>query len=122
MSHVVSIETRVRDIGALRAACRRLGVTEPVLETVQLFSGKATGYCVRLAGWRYPVACDVENGQLKFDNFQGRWGEQAQLDKLLQAYACEMTKIEARRKGHTCTEQHLADGSIKLTINAGGAA
>ena len=56
MSHVVSIETRVRDIGALRAACRRLGVTEPVLETVQLFSGKETGYCVRLPEWRYPVA------------------------------------------------------------------
>jgi len=122
MSHVCTIETRVRDIGALRAACRRLGVTEPVLETVELFSAKATGYCVRLPGWRYAVVTDLANGQLQFDNFQGRWGEQAELDKLLQAYACEATKLEARRKGHTWTEQHLADGSIKLTLAVGGAA
>ena len=50
------------------------------------------------------------------------WGEQAQLDRFLQAYTVERAKLESRRKGHTCTEQQLADGSIKLTINVGGAA
>jgi hypothetical protein len=39
----------------------------------------------------------------------------------LQAYAVEKTKIEARRKGHAVTEQQLADGSIKLTVQVGGA-
>ena len=35
----------------------------------------------------------------------------------------EKAKIEARKKGHTVSEQTLADGSIKLTIQvAGGAA
>jgi hypothetical protein len=33
-----------------------------------------------------------------------------------------VVEIEARRQGHTVTEQSLADGSIKLTINIGGAA
>jgi hypothetical protein len=37
-------------------------------------------------------------------------------------YAVEKAKIEARRRGNTCTEQQLADGSVKLTINVGGAA
>ena len=51
------------------------------------------------------------------------WGQQQELDRFLQAYACEKTKIEARKKGHTVSEQMLADGSIKLTIQvAGGAA
>ena len=50
------------------------------------------------------------------------WGAQQHLDAFLQAYAVERAKIEARRKGHTCTEQQLADGSVKLTINVGGAA
>ncbi len=50
------------------------------------------------------------------------WGEQQYLDSFLQSYAVERAKIEARRKGHTCTEQHLADGSVKLTLNIGGAA
>ena len=51
------------------------------------------------------------------------WGQQQQLDKFLQAYAVEMARIQARKRGHSVTEQQLADGSIKLTIQvAGGAA
>lgn len=51
------------------------------------------------------------------------WGEQQQLDRFLQAYAVEKARIEARKQGHTVTEQPLADGSIKVTIHvAGGAA
>ena len=51
------------------------------------------------------------------------WGEQKELDRFLQAYAVERAKIEARRRGHTITEQSLSDGSIKLSIQvAGGAA
>ena len=66
---------------------------------------------------------DVATGGVKFDNFNGRWGQQQELDRFLQAYACEKAKIEARKKGHTVSEQTLADGSIKLTIQvAGGAA
>jgi hypothetical protein len=59
---------------------------------------------------------------LKYDNYNGRWGEQQYLDSFLQSYAVERAKIEARRKGHTVTEAPLADGSVKLTINVGGAA
>ena len=66
---------------------------------------------------------DVASGGVKFDNFGERWGKQQELEKFLQAYACERAKIEARKKGHTVSEQTLADGSIKLTIQvAGGAA
>ena len=38
----------------------------------------------------------------------------------MQAYAVEKARIEAHRKGHTLTEQPLADGSIKLTIEVAG--
>jgi len=34
----------------------------------------------------------------------------------LQAYSVEKARLEARRAGHAVTEQALADGSIKLTI------
>jgi hypothetical protein len=90
---------------------------------VQLFSGIADGLAVELPGWHYPVVCDLATATLKYDNYGGAWGEQAQLNDFLQAYACEKAKIEARRAGHSVTEQPLADGSIKLTIQmAGGAA
>ena len=119
MSHVVTIETEIRDACALRSACRRLGLTEPVLETVRLFSNEATGHCVRLPDWRYPVVCKLDCGRVEFDNFEGRWGEPRELDRLMQAYAIERAKLEARRRGHAVIEQPLADGSVKLTIHVG---
>jgi uncharacterized protein YfaS (alpha-2-macroglobulin family) len=50
------------------------------------------------------------------------WGDQAKLDQFLQAYATEKAKIEARKRGHSVSEQALADGSIKLTIQVSGGA
>ena len=123
MSHIVQIKTQVRDAVAVRSACRRLGLADPVQGTAQLFASEATGLAVQLPGWKYPIACQLDTGQVQFDNFNGNWGEQKELDRLLQAYAVEKTKIEARRKGYAVSEQQLQDGSIKLTIQvAGGAA
>ena len=121
MSHVVSISTRVHDPIAVVAACRRLSLPEPVQGTAKLFSGNATGLLVQLPGWQYPAVFDTLTGQAHFDNFGGHWGEQAQFDRFLQAYAVEKTRLEAKRKGHAITEQQLADGSIRLQILEGGA-
>ncbi|WP_254508974.1 DUF1257 domain-containing protein [Anatilimnocola floriformis] len=123
MSHIVQIQTQVRDAAAVTAACRRLGLAPPIHKVAKLFTSTAEGLTVQLPGWQYPVVCDLTSGQLKFDNFNERWGKQQELDRFLQAYACELAKIEARKKGHMVSEQTLADGSIKLTIQvAGGAA
>ena len=78
---------------------------------------------MQLPNWRYPIVADLNSGQLQYDNFQGRWGNQSCLDRFLQAYAVELARAAARKKGHVCTEHTLADGSIKLIIQiAGGAA
>ena len=123
MSHIVQIETQLRDAAAVRAACHRLSLPAPVQGTVRLYSSEATGLAIHLPGWQYPVVADLATGQLKFDNFQGRWGDPKHLDRFLQAYAVEKCRLEARKKGHTITEQQQVDGSIKLTIQvAGGAA
>ena len=123
MSHIVTIQTQVRDAAAVAAACQRIGLPAPREGTTQLFSGEATGLIVELPGWRYPVVCELSTGTLNFDDFGGQWGERRVLDQFLQRYACERAKLEARRKGHTVTERTLVDGSIRLTIElAGGVA
>ena len=120
MSHIVSIQTEVRDPAAIRSACDRLKLPEPVFGKVKLFSSSATGWAVQLPEWRYPVVADINTGKLAYDNYNGRWGEQKQLDRFLQGYAVEKAKIEARKKGHSIIEQPLEDGSIKLTVSVGG--
>ena len=121
MSHIVSIQTEVRDPVAIWSACDRLRLPEPVFGQTKLFSSMATGWAVRLPEWRFPVVCDTTTGDLRYDNYGGHWGKHIHLDHFLQAYAVEKAKIEARKKGHTVTEQSLEDGSVKLTINVGGA-
>ena len=122
MSHIVTIETQVRDAEAVCLTCRRLSLPAPVFGKTKLFSGSKTGWAVQLPEWRYPIVCDVATGRTDFDNFDGRWGEQCELDRFVQGYAVEKAKIEARKKGHSVTEQHLEDGSIKVVVQVGGAA
>lgn len=121
MSHIVTIKAEVRDKAAIQAACHRLQLQQPEEGTFKLFSGEATGIAVHLPDWRYPLICNTASGDLRYDNFNGSWGNQIQLDLFLQSYAVERAKIEVRRRGYSVTEQALADGSIKLTINVGGA-
>ena len=122
MSHVVTIKSEVRDAAAVRAACQRLRLPQPVQGTHRLFTSQATGLAVQLPKWRYPAVCDLGTGHVAYDNFKGHWGHQRQLDAFLQAYAVERAKAEARRKGHQVTEAKLPDGSIKLTVQVNGGA
>lgn len=122
MSHTVTIRTEVRDTAGVAAACRRLGLPPPVHRKVELFSSHAEGLAIELPDWHYPVVCQSETGRLLFDNFGGAWGDQKELDRFLQAYAVETARLEARKKGYMVTEQSLADGSIKVTIQVSGGA
>ena len=120
MSHLVTIRTEVRDPAAVAAACARLNLAAPVTRTVRLFNAEVTGLTVALPDWRYPVVCRTETGELQYDNFEGRWGDLAQLDRFRQAYAVEKVKLEARKQGRTTLEQPLADGSIRVQIAVAG--
>ncbi len=119
MSHVVMLQTKVHDPVAVAAACQRLNLAPPLHGTAQLYSGEAEGLLVQLPGWQYPVVIDTLSGVVRYDNYQGYWGEQQHLDRFLQLYAVERAKLEARKKGYTVSEQSLQDGSIKLKMIEG---
>ena len=118
MSHTVSIRTQIRDPIAVAAACERLALPAPVVGTAKLFSSQASGLIVHLPRWRYPLVIDTATSEIAFDNFGGRWGEQRDLDRFMQTYSVEKTKLEARKAGHTVSEQALGDGRIKVRIVA----
>ncbi len=122
MSHVVQIKTEIRDINAVRHACIRLQLEPPVQGTFELYNSTESGYGVNLRDWKYPVVCKLETGAIRYDNFNGRWGDPQRLDEFQQLYAVEKSKLEARRQGLTTSEQALEDGSIKVTIHSGAGA
>ncbi len=122
MSHIVTVKTEVRDHAAVAAACRRLALPEPVQGTAHLYSGNVSGLVVHLPDWHYPVVIDTATGTIRYDNFEGVWGDEKHLHRFLQAYVVERSRIEARKKSYVSTEQSLADGSIMVEIEVGGSA
>ena len=74
MSHIVTIKTEVRDAEAVKAACKRLGLDEPVQGTARLFEGEATGLLVKLPGWLYPAVVDTDTGQVQLRQLRGSVG------------------------------------------------
>jgi hypothetical protein len=116
MSHIVQIQTKLHDPSAITAACRRLGLSEPMHGSARLFSSEATGVVVRLPGWQYPVVIDTLTGVVRYDNFNGHWGDQQHLDRFVQRYTVEKAKLEAHKRGHIVSEQALSDGSIRVQI------
>ena len=122
MSHFTTIETQIRDIPALQAACRELGLT--LLESTMArgySSNNIKGdYVIRLKG-PYDVALTrQQDGSygLTTDWWAGHVERElgAGYGKLLQLYGVHKAQAEARRKGYTTRRQSLSDGSIKLTI------
>ena len=79
MSHIVEIKTEVRDEAAVQSACSRLHLPRATRGTFELYSSTETGLGVELPHWKYPVVATSDEsgqltGQLRFDNYNGRWG------------------------------------------------
>ncbi|MFH5806300.1 DUF1257 domain-containing protein [Alienimonas sp. DA493] len=122
MSHIVTVAAKATDPAALAAACDRLKLPPPQTETVTFFDRSVqTGLAVRPPGFVYPIVCDTETGDLYHDTYEGRWGDESFVGRLLQAYAVEKTKLQAQARGHRIAETALPDGSVKLTVTAGAA-
>lgn len=119
MSHIVQIKTEVKDAASVEAACRRLGLAQPKSGTFKVYAVERTGLGITLPGWSYPVVCNTETGAVDFDNYNGHWGKQEELDKFLQAYAVEKAIFEAQKGGYSVYEEKLDDGSIRLSLTGG---
>jgi hypothetical protein len=116
MSHIVAIRTQVKDPVAVASACRRLQLPEPEFGTARLYNSEARGIVITLPNWQYPIVCDTATGELHYDNFKGRWGDESHLHHFLQAYAVEKATLEARRQGHSVHESLQEDGTIRLRL------
>lgn len=118
MSHIATIKTEVKSLRALKSACRRLGLDQPKFGEHRLFAGQtATGYSVSLPDWRYPAVFDLKQKKAHFDNYNGSWGDEKELDKLKQAYAVCAAKEKAIQQGYTVQEHVQKDGSIQLVCS-----
>jgi len=123
MSHTTTIDLQFKHEAAILAAARELNLPVPVRGTASLYQAKdknLSGLIVRLPGWKYPVIIDTATGTgtAKYDNFNGVWGKQEELNKFKQLYGVHAAQNLLRQQGKTFTRKTLTNGSIQLTINA----
>lgn len=146
MSHVVSIKTELRDLEAVKAACKELGLTfHEGQKTIRWYGRWMNDYdgedaafklgikpeqygncdhAIELPGCRYDIGLlrnPATGGyKLYFDYFGEGQKIQAALgdngQKLLQYYAANKATAEARKKGYTVQRQTARNGTLKLTI------
>lgn len=149
MSHVVTIDIEIRDLDALDAAAKSLGLELVRGQTTYRWYGRHVGdyplpdglshedlgrceHVLRIPGNAEAYEIGVvrrRDGRpgytLLWDFWQGGYGLQekvgANADRLKQAYALETAKRAAWRAGHRIVgEIRKADGTVVLRIAPGG--
>jgi hypothetical protein len=122
MSHFTTIETQIKDIEALRAACQEMGISLlPDSEARGYSQNKIKGdYVLRLKG-PYDVALNHQPGG-SFGLTADLWAGHVEREvgknygRLLQLYGVHKAMSEARRKGLLVKRSQRNDGAIKLVI------
>ena len=84
MSHIVTIQVEVKDFDAIKSACRRLELKEPAYGRTEIFQTEVEGVLVQLPDWIYPVVCVLETGEVKYDTYNGNWGDEKHLHRFVQ--------------------------------------
>jgi hypothetical protein len=122
MSHTVTVAIEFRDPEALGRAVVALGGTVLGKGRHRLFAGAAEdGFGFRLSNWNYPLVLTA-SGHLKYDDYNGTWGNVADLKQLEAEYAIQKTILTCesllwqyqRENDGTVTVFHPDGGTLKV--------
>lgn len=123
MSHIVTCRAKLQNREHLVAAIEALQAEGNQLQLLgdgshEVYMKKVDGTAIQLAGWRYPVVVDVNTGEVTYDNYRGRWGDEEQLDLLFQQFAIEGARATARQQGLTFQEfRDEQTGEVEVTMS-----
>jgi hypothetical protein len=123
-SHTVKVRVEFSNAAALAAAVAALGGEFIGCGEFELFERerggnrqKIAGLGFRLPGWNYPLIAQP-GGDLAFDNFEGYWGNIADLDRLRAEYAAAAAVQAAAALGWAA--ERLPAGGVRVFHPAGG--
>lgn len=126
MSHTAKVVMQFKNPRMLAKAAKALGCPCEVGEfTEGFYEGRATGgkshgnVKIQLPNWNYPVLIDTKTGDVSYDNYNGQWGDIAELNKLSQEYGLQIAEDEAQEfvlKGWSISRQKQPNGDIQLII------
>jgi hypothetical protein len=132
MSHWTTIKTQVRDVDALRAACRELKLELKGKGLARGYAGNNQEFdlVIPMPDCPYDIGLKRETGggySLHTDWYvpYNRQGKNvvdyvgAEFKRLVQLYGVHKATIEARKKGLQVQRMSGANGAIRLSISGG---
>jgi hypothetical protein len=124
-SHTRRVSVEYRDRDAFGRCAIALGGTVLGEGDHRLYETHETGYGVTLPDWHYPIVLRSDRS-LAYDDYNGSWGNVADLAKLKDRYAIEAARSAAEAQGWYC-ENDAANNLViyhpeggTLTVNAKG--
>lgn len=116
MSHTTTVNLEVKDVDALLQACADLGYFVKRDARVRLYDGTVVEDCISVQPprWVYPIA--IKDGAVRYDNYNGAWGDEGDVRRLKQRYARNAVVNAARRTGRRVVEEKAEDGRIRLRV------
>lgn len=122
-SHTTTIKSEFKDHDILAGAVRGMGGKVLGMGTHKLYSESKTGFGFTIPGWSYPIIAEA-NGSLAFDNFNNRWGDVADLERLKDEYVISTAEMAAisqgwavQREGSSLTIFHPTGGHMVVGAN-----
>ena len=125
MSHFTTIQTQIRDVTALEAACAELGVELLRNTDARGFahSTRQGELVIRLKG-PFDIAANRSGEGDSYELATDWWAGHVEKEvgpnygRLLQLYGVHKTIAEAQKKRLRVTRRQETDGSIRLTLAA----
>lgn len=113
MSHSQTIKVLVTNKEALELTAKEMNATSFSTEEgeVRMYDGTYKGMFVHFPGWKYPVV--FSNGEVRYDSYNGAWGNERDLKTFRQSYASNVVRVEGAREGMTVQE----DSGLKVGGN-----
>ena len=119
MSHVTKLKLKISNFTCLQDALKRItGAAFLGKTTVDYFNKRQHGIAFQLPSFVYPIVVNPETYELYADMYGGKWGDQKELDKLMQHYAVECTKSFAENNDYYYEEQTNENGEIRCTLTS----
>ena len=114
MSHTVTGKVKITELGIMEETCERLGYKfERGCTDLRFKDGVAT---IRIPGWHHGVVVKAD-GSFVYDNYNGNWGEQKKLDRLIDEYGADVATMAAYDQGYFNINRTVEEnGDIVLEI------
>jgi len=115
MSHTTKCNLTVTNEAAVLRAAEVLQLRVRAGREHKLYDGtRVQGVAVDLPGWQYPAIFNTKTGTIYYDNYNGGWGQQLELDKFIQRYTVEALTEEAINKQYSIQQTVAENGDITM--------